>query len=230
MINFRFVVVIFIAQFQLIAVAQDYNGFDTDSLRHGSWQKNYSGTDQIRYEGTFDHGKEVGTFKFYDRFGGHPTATKKYSHDTDSIEVTYYTTAGKKVSVGMMENRKRVGLWKSYHQDGKTVMIEEFYIDGLLDGERKVFFISASVAQKEIYKKGKREGVATYYTDDGKVLKMLTYKNDELHGPSQMYNGFGIIEVEGSYENNRKHGIWTYYKEGKPDKKIKYPQNKIGVQ
>ena len=45
--------------------AQSINQFDANGERHGLWKKNFEGTDQPRYEGTFDHGKEVGIFKFY---------------------------------------------------------------------------------------------------------------------------------------------------------------------
>ena len=46
-------------------VAQGVNQVDANGERDGLWQKFYEGTSQLRYEGTFQHGKEVGTFKFY---------------------------------------------------------------------------------------------------------------------------------------------------------------------
>jgi len=216
-------------QFQSFVVAQQVNQLDQNGKRHGAWQKKYEGTNQLRYEGTFDHGKEIGSFKFYDKAGGHPTAIKKYSASIELLDVTFYTTEGKKVSEGKMKGRTREGKWVTYHQDGKTNMIEENYINGKLEGKRVVYFASTKIAQEENYKNDKKEGEALDYTEEGKVFKRLMYKNDVLEGHSQMYNGFGIIEAEGSYKNNRKHGMWKYYKEGKLDKEIKFPQNKIGV-
>lgn len=214
---------------QVEVLAQNSNGYDSDGLRHGDWKKKYNDTEQLRYEGTFDHGKEIGLFKFYDSEGGHPTAIKSYTPGSRTIDVNFFTKKGKKVSQGKMIGRQRDGLWISYHQDGKTVMIEETFKEGLLMGERRIFFISGNIAQKEVYKNDKKEGIALYYSDEGTLLKELRYENDQLQGVAKFYNGFGLLEIEGFYKNNRKHGNWIYYKDGKVDQKIKYPQNKIGV-
>lgn len=216
--------------FQHLAVAQTINQTDDNDKRHGQWQKTYEGSKQLRYSGTFDHGQEIGTFKFYDVKGGHPTAIKQYTSGSTLIDVKFFTTEEKKVSEGKMEGRTRTGEWKSYHQDGTSLMIKEVYKEGKLQGDRTVYFISGGIAQTETYEEGKREGKAMYYSEDGKVLKNLIYKNDKLEGVAKLYNGFGELEVEGNYKNNRKHGIWKYYKNGKVNKEIKYPRNKIGVQ
>ena len=43
--------------------SQDINQFDAEGKRHGVWKKNFEGTDQLRYEGEFDHGKEIDWLK-----------------------------------------------------------------------------------------------------------------------------------------------------------------------
>lgn len=221
---------ILVSHVQYSIIAQNYNKVDDAGMRHGLWQKTYEGIEQLRYTGRFDHGQEVGTFKFYDKKGGHPTAIKMYALGSAVLDVHFYTTEGKKVSAGKMEDRKRVGEWLSYHQDGKTIMIKEAYVDGALEGARTVYFINTKLAQEEFYKKGMKQGKAIYYSEEDKILKELEYVDDQLEGPVRLYNGFGQLEVEGTYKNNRKHGIWKYYKGEKVDKEIKYPRNKIGVQ
>lgn len=218
------------AHINLTASAQALNEYDAQGKRHGSWQKFYDSSKQLRYTGSFNHGKEVGVFKFFDSSGGHPTAIKEYTTDSSFVDVTFYTTEGKKVSTGKMKDRKRHGEWLSYHQDGATIMIKEQYNNGLLDGQRNVFFISGLPALVEQYVDGNKEGEAITYTEEGKVLKSVTYKQDKLEGLAIFYNGYGQKEVEGTYKNNRKHGLWKYYKNGQVDKEIKYPRNKIGVQ
>ncbi|WP_405252372.1 hypothetical protein [Dokdonia sp. Asnod3-C12] len=224
------VLIIIMAQYQQLSVAQSYNQFDEDGKRHGLWQKTFDNENQLRYTGAFSHGQEVGTFNFYDSKGGHPTAVKVYTPDSPYIDVTFFTTDGKMVSKGRMNGRERIGEWLSYHQDGKSVMIKENYENGKLEGERSVYFINGVLAQQEFYKKGLKEGKATYYSEEKKVLKELQYVNDKLEGAVRLYNGFGQLEVEGTYKNNRKHGLWKYYKGDRVDKEIKYPRNKIGVQ
>ena len=41
------------------ASAQDLNQFDENGKHHGIWKKNYEGTQVLRYEGEFFHGKEI---------------------------------------------------------------------------------------------------------------------------------------------------------------------------
>ena len=48
-----------------LVYAQDINQFDESGKRHGVWKKYFEGTKQLRYEGKFDHGKEVGKFLFH---------------------------------------------------------------------------------------------------------------------------------------------------------------------
>ena len=71
--------------------SQEVNKIDNQGLRHGLWQKFFEGTKQLRYTGTFEHGKEIGAFKFYDKSGGHPTAIKTYTKGEELLDVVFYT-------------------------------------------------------------------------------------------------------------------------------------------
>jgi len=222
--------IILLISFQSIVIAQEVNAYDDQGKRHGLWQKKYKNSKQLRYTGTFDHGKEIGVFKFYDQKGGHPTALKTYTSNSDMLDVVFYTTDGKKVSEGKMKGRDREGKWITYHQDGTSLMITSHYQKGLLEGLKEVYYIDGTLAQKETYVNGKKDGVSIEYTKESNILRELNYKDDKLEGFAKMYNGLGILEVEGFYKNNRKHGMWKYYKNGKLEKELKFPQNKIGVQ
>lgn len=210
--------------------AQNINQLDADGNRHGIWKKRYESTKQLRYEGSFEHGKEVGIFNFYDKAGGHPTAVKRYTTGSNTLDVSFYTTSGKKVSEGQMVGRLREGNWKFYHQDGKSILSTEHYVNGLINGKKLEYYINGVKALEETYKKGKREGLAIYYTEDNTLLKELTYKEDRLEGPAKLYDALGNLIKEGNYRDNRKNGIWKYYKNGKKVKEVRFPQNKIGVE
>lgn len=209
---------------------QNINQLDADGNRHGIWKKTHDGTKQLRYEGSFEHGQEVGVFNFYDKAGGHPTAVKRYTTGSTTLDVSFYTISGKKVSEGQMVGRLREGNWKFYHQDGKSILSTEHYVNGLIDGEKLEYYISGVKALEETYKKGKREGLAIYYTEDNTLLKELTYKDDRLEGPAKLYDALGNLIKEGTYRDNKKNGIWKYYENSKMIKKVRFPQNKIGVE
>ena len=84
-----------------LVYAQDINQFDENGKRHGVWKKNFEGTKQLRYEGQFDHGKEVGEFKFYKLVKKKSvlTATKLFDLD-GSAYVKFLASTGKIVYPG----------------------------------------------------------------------------------------------------------------------------------
>ena len=212
-------------------MAQDFNKKDAQGKRHGAWHKFYEGTKQLRYEGVFEHGKEVGVFKFYsEKSGQQPTATKTYTEGSDEVDVVYFRESGKKISQGQMKDRNRIGSWEYYHEDGKSLMVEEKYINGKLQGERIVYFQNGQIAQRQSFSEGKEEGGDKHYNENGVLLKSYTYESGLLDGWAKLYSSDGTLEREGNYKDNKKHGTWRYYKDGKLDKEIKFPQNKIGIQ
>lgn len=224
------VFVIILLSSGFVAQSQEINQMDAQGLRHGLWQKNYKGSKQLRYTGTFNHGKEVGDFKFYDKSGGHPTAIKTYTEGTDLLDIIFYTKSGKKISEGKMKDRLKEGEWLYYHKDGKAMMAKEVYRLDKLEGKRFVYFENGKKAQETNYNNGLREGQEIHYNENGIVLKEFVYQNDKLEGPVKLYNYDGSLLREGQYKANRKHGYWKYYANGELEKTVKFPQNKIGVQ
>lgn len=228
--NFFLLICLF-AGFQQVLLSQTFNQKDAQGNRHGQWQKFHEGSKQLRYEGTFDHGQEVGVFKFYNADSGkQPSATKTYTAGSELIDVTYYRKNGKKLSEGQVKGRKKEGKWQYFHPDGKTIMTLEFYKSDLLEGKRTVYYSNGKVAQKQSFVNGKEEGIDEHFSDKGGLLKMYMFKNGRLEGDSKIWDTDGNLLIEGRYKDNKKHGTWKYYVSGKIDKEVKYPQNKLGVQ
>lgn len=208
---------------------QNVNQFDAQGLRHGLWQKSYEGSKQLRYQGTFNHGKETGTFEFYDKSGGHPAAIKIYTTGIELLDVIFYTKTGTKISEGKMRDRAKEGEWIYYHKDGTSIMTREQYQNNVLEGLRTVYFEDGKKAQVTMYRLGLKEGKEIHYNETGSILKQFIYVHDLLEGPVKLYNYDGSLLREGLYRANRKHGTWKYYINGILEKTVKFPQNKIGV-
>lgn len=212
-----------------VLTAQDYNKYDTDGKRHGKWLKKYEGSDQVRYMGTFDHGREVGEFKFYKpNSGDTPTAVKLFSKDSDSVLVKYYTSKGKVISEGKMVGKTREGQWKYYHNGSNKIMMIENYKNDKLDGEQKTFFDNGQLTEQTFYKNGRREGKRLIYSEEGKLMKEFTYEDDLLHGVTKYYDLDGKLQIEGNYKKNKKDGVWKYYRDGKLDEQKLFPLHKRG--
>ncbi|MCB0446452.1 MAG: toxin-antitoxin system YwqK family antitoxin [Gelidibacter sp.] len=218
MIKQNIVTFLFLTFFLTNVTAQDINQIDAKGERHGLWKKNFEGSDQPRYEGVFEHGREVGTFKFYKLVDGKSklSATREFLPNSTKIQVKFYSSTGKLISEGMMDDKLFIGKWTYYQNKTKGILSTEEYNDkGQLHGDKLVYYENGKLAEKSTYVNGEIDGVSTWYSDNGTIVKEFTYKNGLLHGPSKYYNAKGQLLAEGSYKNDQKHGIWKYYENGK---------------
>lgn len=200
-----------------IGFSQDINQMDEKGERHGLWKKNFDKTNEPKYEGTFDHGKEVGTFKFYKLLDGKSklSATREFLPDSNHINVKFYSSQGKLISEGMMHDKLFIGKWVYYLNKVKGILMTENYNDkGILEGEKLVYYENGKVAEKATYVNGEIDGISTWYTEKGTLLKEFTYKNGQLHGMAKYYDIDSKLLAEGNYRNDKKYGTWKYYENG----------------
>lgn len=211
--------------------AQEINQTDAAGERHGVWKKYFPSSDQLRYEGQFEHGKEVGTFKFYcDDCGSQPMVVKEFLPKSDNALVQYFTKKGKLVSEGRMKGKDRIGEWLYYHEKSKSILTREVYMDGQLDGIKKTYYPNGNLTEEITYEKGSKEGPNKYYSPDGVLLKKLQYINDLLHGPAEYYDSNGNVTINGQYLKGKKNGLWKYFKNGKLELEEIYPKPLKGNQ
>ena len=198
--------------------AQNHNQLDADGKRHGIWKKNFPDTDVMRYEGEFDHGKEIGMFKYYKNVNGKAilAATKEFNKENDRSEVKFYASTGKLISKGQVKGKLYVGTWLYYQNKTEHLLSKDNYNDdGELHGERLVYYETGKLAQQESYDRGKLHGPSVWYAENGEVIKRYAYVQGELHGPAKYYDQNGVLVLEGQYQRDRKHGVWKYYENGK---------------
>lgn len=206
------------------------NQYDDMGKRQGLWTKNYYKTDQKRYEGVFQNGKEVDTFKYYRLHKGVSVLSAiKVFNEKDSIaEVVFYASNNKIISKGRMNGKKYIGKWLFYHQNSDSIMTIEHYDEyGELHGERQVFFKNGQLAEQAHYKAGKLDGINEWYTEKGMLLRRSFYLNDQLNGITKNYESNGNIISEGTYDKGKKAGVWKYYEQGAIKKEIDHTNQKI---
>lgn len=199
------------------------NQLDAQGRRTGDWKKYYDNTN-IRYEGQFKADKEMGVFNYYSELNSeHPMIVKIFSEGSDNAKVSYFYEDGKLQSEGTMNGKNRVGKWKYFNTDGKTIISEENYEKGLLNGIVITYFAPEKIAETANYKKGELHGNVLRYSSEGILLDDLQYQNGKLHGPAKYYNVAGTLVRKGIYENDQKIGNWEYFENGESitPKKIK---------
>lgn len=219
------VVIIFLLLFGIQTTAQGkINQFDLNGKRTGVWKKHYTNKN-IRYEGKFKSGKEIGVFKYYNAISSkHPVIIKTYAANNDIATVKFYTIEGVLESTGEMQGKNRIGKWLYFQPDGKALMIEENYENGVLNGEFKSYYKTGKITEFLNYKNGKLHGNTKRFADNGALLDDLNYKEGKLEGLAKYYNIDGQLIYTGNYENDEKVGEWEYYNNGKKENVNKLKQ------
>lgn len=221
--------IITLTSFHLFSFSQNtVNQFDENGNRHGYWTKNFEGTQQMRYEGNFENGKEVGLFKYYKLDGKKSvlSATKLFNANNNITDVKFFTSKGKLVSEGSMNGKLFIGKWTYYHKNNDDVLKTEHYNDaGELHGESITYFENGIMAEKLQYQNDKLNGMCEWYTKNGNLFKSSEFRNDELHGLAKTYNEKGELIIEGAYQSDLRTGIWKYYENGKLSEERLYDEN-----
>lgn len=212
--NFLFLFILFCLSQDILAQTA-VNQLDKDGKRDGPWEKFYD-NNRVRYRGTFKHGKEVGTFKYFSAENSDfPVIVKVYNDKNNIAEVKYYTTQGVLESEGQMDGKNRVGKWIFYHIDGKTVMSEENYVDGKLHGPYKTFYNDGTPTEIANYKNGLLDGNYKKYAIRGHLINDFNYIGGKLNGMATYYSlKSGELIKKGPFKDDQRVGTWENYVDG----------------
>ncbi|MFP2995933.1 hypothetical protein ABN763_08480 [Spongiivirga sp. MCCC 1A20706] len=206
-----------------LLVGQDINQFDANNNRHGTWKKYFDGTKQLRYEGQFDHGKEVGLFKFYTKKSkAQPVATRFFKKESNVVEVKFYSLSGKLISKGNLVGKERDGVWEFYQKDGKTLLSKEVYSKGVLNGDFEVYYDNGQLSESFTYDNGLKDGPSKKYAPNKAIIHEVVYVKGKLRGPATYYGADGSVSIKGEYAADRKAGLWKYYEGNKLVKEVDY--------
>ncbi|WP_316635494.1 hypothetical protein [uncultured Flavobacterium sp.] len=211
--------------------AQDVNKLDASGKKDGVWKGTYEVSKRPRYEGTFNHGKETGIFKYFDDTKkGDVVATRDFSANDGSAYNIFYDQNKNKVSEGKVIGKNNEGEWKYYHKSSKILMTLENYKNGKLEGSRTVYYPDAKVAEEMMYKNGLKDGIYKKYGQNGTLLEQTTYKSNEYNGDAIFYDSEGTIASKGKFLNGKKVGKWQFYLKGKLTKEVNMSDPKSNYQ
>jgi antitoxin component YwqK of YwqJK toxin-antitoxin module len=213
---------------QNIVSQTDFNKLDEKGKKHGVWKGFYEESKRPRYEGTFEHGKEIGIFNFYDDTKAKSIiATREFNAKDNSAYTIFYDQNKNRVSEGKVVNKLFEGQWKYYHQASKNIMTTENYVKGKLEGLRTVFYISGKIAEEISYKNNLKNGFYKKYTEKGILLEESMFKNNIYSGLAIFRDTNGNVVSKGQFVNGKKSGIWQFFEKGKLVKEtnMSFPEN-----
>jgi len=215
----------------VLVSAQDFNKTDANGKKDGVWKGTYEVSKRPRYEGTFNHGKETGIFKFFDDTKkGDVIATRDFTANDGSSYTIFYDQNKNIVSEGKEVGKAREGEWKYYHKASKVLMTLEKYKNGKLEGLRSVYYPNSKIAEEINYVNGSKEGIYKKYGQNGTLLEQSTYKNNEYNGDAVFYDADGVVASKGKFVNGKKANMWQFYLNGKLTKEVNMSDPKSSYQ
>ncbi len=206
--------------FSVLHAQTETNKLDAKGLKHGVWKGLYEESKRPRYQGTFEHGKEIGLFQFFDDTQkGDVIATREFNPKDNSAYTIFYDQNKNKVSEGKVVNKVFEGLWKYYHYASPAVMTTENYKNGKLEGLRTVYFPNGKIAEQINYVNNLKEGAYKKYTETGIVIEESFFKNNEYDSLAIFRDVNGNVVSKGLFAKGLKIGIWEVVENGKLVKK-----------
>ena len=215
----KLIYIVFILFFGTASQAQsDFNKIDEKGNKHGLWKGFYDESKRTRYEGNFNHGKEIGVFTYFDDTKAQSViATRAFSKIDNSAYTIFYDQKKNIVTEGKVIGKIHEGTWKYYHENSKVIMTLENYKNGNLEGLKSVYYPSGKLAEETNYKKNIKEGFYKKYAEKGILLEESNYKNGEFHGQAVYKDPDGNVVAKGIYKEGKKVGIWQFFVNGKFD-------------
>ncbi len=152
------------------------------------------------------------------------TSKEEYISKENFKVITFNDANGKPASEFNVVNGQISGVYKSYHDDGKTISRIGYTTNGEFNGEVKDYDENQSLIALTTYMNGSKNGHFERYAKDGKVIERGSFKNDLLDGKIYFvepnnHNYYEIIEFElgerqGNYEkrrgNDRANALKSY--------------------
>jgi antitoxin component YwqK of YwqJK toxin-antitoxin module len=210
MIMNRLLIFLLTASVSVAAYAQDtVNRKDAAGRKQGYWAKADTAGRKL-YEGHFKNDLPAGTFTYYHP-NGKIKAVSVFTSDGITARTTTWFPSGKKNAEGTYVNEKREGLWRFFSEFDEALVSEEMYKEGKKSGVAKTFFPGKGVAEVVTWKNDAQEGAWEQYFDDGVVKLRCAYKNDQKEGPITVFYPTGQKFTTGQYLKGLPEGTWISY-------------------
>jgi len=200
-----------------VALSQDtVNHTDTSGRKQGFWRKTDENGNTI-YEGRFQNGIPLDTFRYYYPDGKISTVSVMSDNGLVARSTSWYRN-GQLMARGKYLNQQRDSLWQFFSEYNGSLVSEERWSAGVKNGEERVFYPNGSVSEIINWKDSLREGAWLQFYDDGVMKLRGNYRAGEKDGLVEAWFASGEPLMTGQYKSGHPDGTWTYFD---PDGKVK---------
>ncbi len=130
----------------------------------------------------------------------------------DKTISTHYDSGEKYEEYQYTGDSLKHGWYKTYSKGG-VLTEESTYVNGRLDGERKIYLPSGELEVTETYSMDQLNGPLKTYHKNGKVKLDGLYTKNVLAGKVKGYYPSGALMEEVMFENNQEQGAFKEYHE-----------------
>ncbi len=210
---------------QFCLAQTNFNQLDENGKKNGLWKGVFEDSKRPRFEGVFEHGIEVGVFKFFHNSGANfVSATRTFSKNGTVAANVFFDAKGNIISQGVSINKLNEGLWTYFHEGTKDVKMTENYLKGKLNGTKKIFYKGNILLEESKYENGLKNGISKLFTEKGVVIEESNFKNGEYNGAAIFRTPSGKIASQGNFVNGAKKGKWQFFENGKIKKEVMMPE------
>jgi len=202
------------------------NMINSRGNKHGFWRK-VDSAGKVIYEGRFKDGIPFGEFRYYYNDGKLKTVSIVSGNGKRAVTVSYFRN-GMKMAAGNYLDEKKDSTWQFFSESNGTIVSQEIYKSGRIDGLSKVFYPEGGLSELHFYKNGVKDGLWEQYYLDGKLKLRAAYKAGEKHGLFKTFYNSGKPMIEGQYVQGHQDGTWVYFTEqGKVSKTEVYERGAL---
>tara|TARA_X000001036_G_scaffold347387_1_gene327519 strand:- start:2247 stop:3743 length:1497 start_codon:yes stop_codon:yes gene_type:complete len=178
----------------------------------------------------------IGTWNQY-HLDGKIFATGSYEGNVKKNKWKYYHENGELAAQGLYQNNQQSKKWKYYYNDGKKEQIQNFDVQGVLNGEYNVWYSNGNKHIDGYYSNGNRDSLwkaydgskedllyyeviydnstiknyTVYYQNGGKLAEGGTYGYIEKNGSYKLWYENGNQAYEESFSNGKRNGNAKYW-------------------
>lgn len=206
----------------------------------------------------FEGGKDQGIDSSYFMSGCLMAVRTMLDGIEDGEQVLFYDSIGTEAWRENYAYGKKHGQQIYYDKDHKPKKIEHYY-DGVLNGNKKVFFPGTFKIRQDInykmnqlegtyqtfvqndtgtvmvinynYKAGQKEGVQETFYDMGAVMSTEEYKKGLKHGPTTHFYADGTVMKAENYVKGLRQGEFQHFRhDGKVSWEAEYKKDKLIIE
>jgi antitoxin component YwqK of YwqJK toxin-antitoxin module len=210
--------------YNVIATAQTdtvFNQSDARNLKQGWWKKSYP-DGGIMYKGFFRDSKPVGEmFRYYET--GALKAYMVYDDKGEYARVRLFYADGQVAATGVYFNSLKDSTWCYYSYYDHSLTTREIYSKGKRNGLMVNFYSNGNPSERLTWVNDKKEGPWEQYFADNTLKLKAAYKEGKLEGEFLVNYDSGKPYLKGGYKNGLREGNWSFFNEdGTTDMELTY--------